>query len=170
MGQPLFHSRQITHLGEPIAWEQWARQGRTTVQYLRDLLRSGAAQPAQEQEMALLQDAMPAPWAAHIYKPSPQPTHLASVDPADRRTFCPSSETPPGHGVPATQPPSSGPPPCWSLVRCHCGPQVFSSSQTTGGARGSHQQSWPAYGSASDCCSSHSSGQHTARLDWRTIR
>ena len=28
IGQPLFHSRQITHLGEPIAWEHWARQGR----------------------------------------------------------------------------------------------------------------------------------------------
>ena len=29
IGQPLFHSRQITHLGEPIAWEHWARQGKT---------------------------------------------------------------------------------------------------------------------------------------------
>ena len=29
MGQPLLHSRQITHLGEPIAWEHWARQGST---------------------------------------------------------------------------------------------------------------------------------------------
>ena len=29
MRQPLFHSRQITHLGEPIAREHWARQGST---------------------------------------------------------------------------------------------------------------------------------------------
>ena len=106
MGQPLFHSRQITHLGQPIAWEHWARQGRTTVEqkqkkkkkktveHLRDLLRSGAAQPAQQQEMALLLDAMPAAWAAHIHGPSPQPTHLASADPADRRIFCPG---PDGH-------------------------------------------------------------------------
>ena len=43
MGQPLFYSRQITHLGQPIAWEHWARQGRTTVKHLRDLVRSGAA-------------------------------------------------------------------------------------------------------------------------------
>ena len=94
MGQPLFHSRQITHLGQPIAWEHWARQGRTTVQHLRDLLRSGAAQAAQQQEMALLLDAMPAAWAAHFHGPSPQPTHLASADPADRRIFCPG---PDGH-------------------------------------------------------------------------
>ena len=89
MGQRQFHSRQITHLGQPIAWEHWARQSRTTVEHLQDLLRSGAAQPAQQQEMALLLDAMPAAWAAHIHGPSPQPTHLASADPADRRIFCP---------------------------------------------------------------------------------
>ena len=172
MGQPLFHSRQITHLGQPIAWEHWARQGRTTVEHLRDLLRSGAAQPAQQQEMALLLDAMPAAWAAHIHGPSPQPTHLASADPADRRIFCPGPdghlthtytasstaallalEQPPsayaGPG-PASRPQagaghpvgphqalasqalsrpasgaSSGPSPCWSLVRWHCGPQVL---------------------------------------------
>ena len=62
------------------------------MEHLRDLLRSGAAQPAQQQEMAL--DAMPAAWAAHIHGPSPQPTHLASADPADRRIFCPG---PDGH-------------------------------------------------------------------------
>ena len=94
MGQPLFHSSRITHLGQPIAWEHWARLGRTTVEHLRDLLRSRAAQPAQQQEMALLLDAMPAAWAAHIHGPSPQPTHLASADPADRRIFCPG---PDGH-------------------------------------------------------------------------
>ena len=44
--------------------------------------------------MALLLDAMPAAWAAHIHGPSPQPTHLASADPADRRIFCPG---PDGH-------------------------------------------------------------------------
>ena len=92
MGQSLFHGKQITHLGEPIAWREWARQGRTTVEHLRDLLRSGAAQPAQQQEMALLLDAMLAPWAAHIYGPGPQPTHLASNDPADRRVFCPAAD------------------------------------------------------------------------------
>ena len=64
------------------------------MEHLRDLLRSGAAQPAQQQEMALLLDAMPAAWAAHIHGPSPQPTHLASADPADRRIFCPG---PDGH-------------------------------------------------------------------------
>ena len=77
---------------QPRAWEHWARQGRTTVEHLRDLLRSGAAQPAQQQEMALLLDAMPAYWEAHIYGPSPQPTHLASADPADRRVFCPAAD------------------------------------------------------------------------------
>ena len=59
------------------------------MEHLRDLLRCGAAQPAQQQEMALLLDAMPAAWAAHIYGPSPQPTHLASADPAEWRIFCP---------------------------------------------------------------------------------
>ena len=39
--------------------------------------------------MALLLDVMPAAWAAHINGPSPQPTHLASADSADRRIFCP---------------------------------------------------------------------------------
>ena len=34
MGRPMFYSRQITHLGQPIAWEHWARQGRTTVEHL----------------------------------------------------------------------------------------------------------------------------------------
>ena len=56
--------------------------------------RSGIAQPAQQQEMALLLDALPAAWAAHIHGPSPQPTQLASADPADRRIFCPA---PDGH-------------------------------------------------------------------------
>ena len=42
--------------------------------------------------MALLLDAMSAPWAAHIYGPSPQPTHLASANPADRRVFCPAAD------------------------------------------------------------------------------
>ena len=55
---------------------------------LQDLRRSGAAQPAQQQEVALLLEAMPAAWAAHIHGPSPQPTHLALADPADRRIFC----------------------------------------------------------------------------------
>ena len=61
------------------------------MEHLRDLLRSGAAQPAQQQEMVLLLDAMPAPWGAHIYGSSPQPTHLGSADPADRRVLCPAA-------------------------------------------------------------------------------
>ena len=92
IGQPLFHSRQITHLKEPIAWDYLARLDRTTVEHLRDLFRSGAAQPAQQQEMALLLDAMPASRAAHIYGPSPQPTHLTSANPADQRVFCPAAD------------------------------------------------------------------------------
>ena len=57
------------------------------MQHLRDFLRLGTAQPAQQQEMALLLDAMPAPWAAHIHGHSPQPTYLAPADPADRGVF-----------------------------------------------------------------------------------
>ena len=30
--------------------------------------------------------------AAHIYGPSPQPTHFASADPADHRVFCPAAD------------------------------------------------------------------------------
>ena len=32
--------------------------------------------------------------AAHIHGPSPQPTHFASADPADRRIFCPAPDGP----------------------------------------------------------------------------
>ena len=37
------------------------------MEHLRDLLRSGAAQPAQQQEMALLLDALPAAWALGFF-------------------------------------------------------------------------------------------------------
>jgi hypothetical protein len=59
------------------------------MKHLRDLLLSRASQLAQQQEMAFLADARLAPWAAHIFGPRPQPTYLASTDPADRRVFCP---------------------------------------------------------------------------------
>ena len=64
------------------------------MEHLQDLLRSEAAQPAQQQEMVLLLEAMPAAWAAHKNGTRPQPTHLASADPAERRIFCPA---PDGH-------------------------------------------------------------------------
>ena len=40
MGQSLVHSRQITHHGQPIAWEHRARQGRITAKHSRDLFFS----------------------------------------------------------------------------------------------------------------------------------
>ena len=68
-----------------------------------------------------------------------------------------------GNGLPASGQPSASS----SLHRY----MQTSSSQTTGGIRGSHQQSWPAYGSASDCWPSHSCEQHIARLGrGRTVR
>ena len=135
MGQSLFHSKQMTLLGEPIAWEQWARQGRTTVEHLRDLLRSGAAQPAQQQEMALLLDAMPAPWAAHIYGPGPQPTHLASADPADRRIFCPAADGQLAHSIQHCDAAAAG-----TVGSAHGGPGPASRPQASAGHRvRSHQ-------------------------------
>ena len=48
MSQPLFHSWQIQHMGSPISWEAWARQGRVRLQHLRDIIISEAplTQPA----------------------------------------------------------------------------------------------------------------------------
>ena len=59
MSQPLFHS---WHMGIPISWEAWARQGRVRLQHLRDIILSGTAQtqPALQQEVTLLLDSMPA--------------------------------------------------------------------------------------------------------------
>ena len=92
--QPLFHSWQIQHMGNPIAWEPWARQGRVRLQHLRDLILSGAPQTqlALQQAIALLLASMPPSWAAHVCGPSPQPTHMASAAPADNRVFCPDAD------------------------------------------------------------------------------
>jgi len=94
MSQPLFHSWQIQHMGNPIAWEPWARQGRVRLQHLRYLILSGAPQTqlALQQAIALLLASMPPSWAAHVYGPSPQPTHMASAAPADSRVFCPDAD------------------------------------------------------------------------------
>jgi len=94
MSQPLFHSWQIQHMGNPIAWEPWARQGRVRLQHLRDLILSGAPQTqlALQQAIALLLASMPPSWAAHVCGPSPQPTHMASAAPADSRVFCPDAD------------------------------------------------------------------------------
>ena len=94
MSQPLFHSRQIQHMGGPISWEAWARHGRVRLQHVRDLILSGASQtqPVLQQEISLLLDSMPSSWAAHLCGPSPQPTHLASADPGDSRIFSPDAE------------------------------------------------------------------------------
>ena len=78
MSQPLFHSWQIQHMGSPISWEAWARQGRVKLQHLRDIILS-LMQPALQQEVNVLLDSMPASWAAHVCGPSPQPTHMASA-------------------------------------------------------------------------------------------
>ena len=40
MSQPLFHSWQIQHMGSPISWEAWARQGSRRLQHLRDIILS----------------------------------------------------------------------------------------------------------------------------------
>ena len=60
------------------------------MEHLRDLFRSGAAQPAQHQELAILLDVMPASWAARIYGPAPS---LQTWPQRTRRTdvFCPAS-------------------------------------------------------------------------------
>jgi hypothetical protein len=73
MSQPLFHSWQIQHMGDPISWEAWARQGRVRLQHLRDLILSGAHQTqlALQQKVALLLASMPPSWAAHVCGPSP---------------------------------------------------------------------------------------------------
>ena len=94
MSQPLFHSWQIQHMGDPISWEAWARQGRVRLQHLRDLILSGAHQTqlALQQKVALLLASMPPSWAAHVCGPSPQPTHMASAAPADSRVFCPDAD------------------------------------------------------------------------------
>ena len=94
MSQPLFHSWQIQHMGTPISWEAWARQGRVRLQHLRDIILSGTAQtqPALQQEVTLLLDSMPASWAAHVCGPAPQPTHLASAAAGDSRVFCPDAD------------------------------------------------------------------------------
>ena len=94
MSQPLFHSWQIQHMGNPISWEAWARHGRVRLQHLRDLIVSGASQTqaALQQEVALLLGIMPSSWAAHVCGPSPRPAHMASADPDDSRVFCPDAE------------------------------------------------------------------------------
>ena len=99
MSQPLFHSWQIQHMGNPLSWEAWARQGRVRLQHLRDLILSGIphTQPALQQEVALLLDSMPPSWAAHDSGPAPQPTHLALADQADSRVFCPDADGQPIH-------------------------------------------------------------------------
>ena len=75
----------------------------TTVEHLRDLLRSGAAQPAQQQEMALLLEAMPAAWAAHICGSSPQPIHPPQ---RTQRTDASSAQGPMDASRTHTQPPA----------------------------------------------------------------
>ncbi|CAL5219684.1 g1571 [Coccomyxa viridis] len=94
MSQPLFHSWQIQHMGTPISWEAWARQGRVRLQHLRDIILSGTArtQPALQQEVTLLLDSMPASWAAHVCGPAPQPTQLVSAAAGDSRVFCPDAD------------------------------------------------------------------------------
>ena len=94
MSQPLFHSWQIQHMGDPISWEAWARQGRVRLQHLRDLILSGAPQTqlALQEKVALLLASMPPSWAAHVCGPSPQPTLMASAAPADSRVFCPDAD------------------------------------------------------------------------------
>ena len=81
-------------MGNPIAWEAWARQGRLRLQHLRDIILSGTTQtqPALQQEVTLLLDSMPASWAAHVCGPAPQPTHLVSAAAGDSRVFCPDAE------------------------------------------------------------------------------
>ena len=76
MSQPLFHSWQIQHMGRPISWETWARQGTVRLQHLRDIILSGAplTQPALQQEVTLLLDSMPASWAVQTYAQSWDPT------------------------------------------------------------------------------------------------
>ncbi len=71
MSQSLFHSQ---HMGSPISWEAWARQGNVRLQLFRDIILSGAfqTQPALQQEVALLLDSMSASWGADVCGPSPQ--------------------------------------------------------------------------------------------------
>ena len=94
MSQPLFHNWQIQHMGTPISWEAWARQGRVRLQHLRDIILSGTArtQPALQQEVTLLLDSMPASWAAHVCGPAPQPTHATAA--SSVQTLMVSSSTP----------------------------------------------------------------------------